>query len=70
MLKILTLKNTYDDVNIRSPVTYLCIVLELGNKVYHWIHTETLELIHIVCACEFSHSGVIFFTPAAPFCFR
>ena len=39
-----------DDVNILSPVTYFCIILKLGNKVYNWMNMETMELIYIVRA--------------------
>ena len=28
-------KNMYDDINILSPVIYLCIILKLGHQVYN-----------------------------------
>ena len=47
----------YDDsltiVNTRLTGIYLCIILNLGNKLYNRIHTETLTLIHIFRAREF-----------------
>ena len=50
-----TTENMYDDFNILSPVIYLCIVLNLGHKVYDWIFTETLTLINIGRAREVFH---------------
>ena len=37
----------YDGVNIRSSVIYLCIILNLGDKVYNQMITETLKTIHL-----------------------
>ena len=66
-LKILAWKNMYDDVNIWSPVIYLCIVLNIVNKVYNRIYTETLTLIHMDRAREVFYDDVIFSTLVAPF---
>ena len=56
----------YDNVNIRSPVIYFCIILKLGEKVYNRMITETLTLIHLGCTREVFHDYVIFFTRDAP----
>ena len=57
----------YDDFNILSPVIYLCIILNLGHKVYSQICTDTLMLIYIGSAREFFHFGVIFLTWYTPY---
>ena len=41
-------------------------ILKIGHKVYNWIRTETLTLIHIGRASEVFHDEVIFFVWAAP----
>ena len=70
MLKILTLKNIYDDVKILSPSIYFCIILKLGNNVYNRIRVETLALINIGRAHEIFNDDVIFFTRSAPYVIR
>ena len=49
-------------VNILSPVIYLCISLNIGNKLYNQMHMETLVYIHIGRTREVFYDDVIFFT--------
>ena len=51
-LKILTLKIFLMMSTYELPVIYYCLDIKAWNKVYDWIRTENLMLIHISCAHE------------------
>ena len=51
-VEVINPKNMRGDVNIWSPVIYLCVRLNIGKKVYNQICTENLTLIHIGHAHE------------------
>ena len=48
-------------------VIYLCIILNLGNKVYNQILTGTLTQIHIDRACEVFFMTMSFSSHEMPF---
>ena len=64
------LKYMYDNSQHRITNYILLYYINACNKLYNWIHTETLTYIRIGHASEVLYGDIIFFTPAAPFQFR
>ena len=59
-------KNMYDDANIWLPVIYFRLTLNLINKLYNWMSTETLMLSYLGRASAFFNEKVILFTWYSP----
>ena len=55
-------KNVCDNVKIRLPVIWFCIILNLENTVYNHISTETLIWINLGRGREKFNGDVILFT--------
>ena len=65
-IKDIKIKIICENINICSPVIFICSIINLLHKVFKWIGTETLEIIYIVCARKVFHNSVILFTLYVP----